>query len=181
MSGYRGLVERRFTVLAEEEFGDYQGDILFVVLDPQTNQLGVIVTGYGSCSGCDAYQAAEDSAAELNELAAELHRSVHHGTVPELREYLVGRDGELRWSFHEGGFAEAVDKALGAAEAARFTVTFTGSGQGVGHAARTTLFPLCGTNINKPHAGPQIQAQDWSAVTCKRCLAAIAAEEKAGA
>lgn len=56
----------------------------------------------------------------------------------------------------------------------RFTVTFTRSGRGAGHAAHTNLIPLCGSNVNKPHANPQIQARDWSKVTCKRCKTIVA-------
>jgi hypothetical protein len=56
----------------------------------------------------------------------------------------------------------------------RVTITFSRSGQGVGHAAGRNRFPLCGTNANSVLAAPQIQAHDWSKVTCQRCLKAIA-------
>ncbi|RZS39184.1 hypothetical protein EV193_104400 [Herbihabitans rhizosphaerae] len=51
----------------------------------------------------------------------------------------------------------------------RLTVTFTKSGQGAGHAARANKIPLCGANVNKPFANPQVQARDWSKVSCARC------------
>jgi hypothetical protein len=36
------------------------------------------------------------------------------------------------------------------------------------------MMPLCGTNINKPGANPQVQAAGWDAVTCKKCLKHVA-------
>lgn len=61
----------------------------------------------------------------------------------------------------------------------RFTITFSRSGQGAGHAARANQlgnpgFPLCGANMNHVRATAQVQARDWSKVTCKRCLSIIA-------
>lgn len=61
---------------------------------------------------------------------------------------------------------------------AKFTVTYAKSGRGVGHATYANRdgkpsHPLCGTNLNRVHVAPQIIAQDWSEVTCQRCLSAI--------
>lgn len=112
---YDELVERNFTILASESFGDYQGDLVFAVRG--SGGSGVIVAGYGSCSLCDAYQAAcDDGAMALDELAVDLANSVHYGTAQELREYLLGEDAKLQWYAHEAGFAEAVENVLRAVE-----------------------------------------------------------------
>lgn len=55
-------------------------------------------------------------------------------------------------------------------ETAKYTVTFTKSGQGAGHAANANKIPFCGANVNKPGALPQVQSPDFSKVSCKRCL-----------
>ena len=112
---YRDLISRRYDVLAEAEFGDYQGDILFLIHDAGREDrercLGVIITGYGSCSGCDAYDAAADDGT-LDELADQLHRSAVWGTEHELKLYLLGPDAGLRWYFHEEDFTEAAHTAF---------------------------------------------------------------------
>lgn len=45
------------TVEAYKMFGSYQGDAIAVVSDGQRK--GIAVFGYGSCSGCDALEAAQ--------------------------------------------------------------------------------------------------------------------------
>lgn len=42
-------------ILAEQRFGDYQGDHAFLLRN-HDGQIGLCVLGYGSCTGCDYYQ-----------------------------------------------------------------------------------------------------------------------------
>lgn len=42
-------------ILFEENTGEYQGDLYYVLR--QGDQYGLAIIGYGSCSGCDAYKA----------------------------------------------------------------------------------------------------------------------------
>lgn len=59
MSGYREALEKAgATVHAFEYFGDYQGT--WVAKVTYLGQDGWVVGSYGSCSGCDAFQAEFD-------------------------------------------------------------------------------------------------------------------------
>lgn len=118
MTTYRELVERSYSVIDEAVFGTYQGDYVFLV--EGESSYGIVIAGYGSCTGCDAledalygnpYSSGPDLAA-LDSIAEDLRNSAHFGTVDELREYLLGKDGALRWHYHEDGFREAVEGLL---------------------------------------------------------------------
>ena len=54
---YEDLV-RTFTdqILIQVDDDDYQGDSRLLVTDAQ-GRFGILIFGWGSCSGCDAYQA----------------------------------------------------------------------------------------------------------------------------
>lgn len=52
-------------IVSEKEFGSYQGDLVYHVRRGDT--LGILVCGYGSCSGYDALQAAEGYSDNLTE------------------------------------------------------------------------------------------------------------------
>ena len=45
-----------YGVVASKTFGSWQGDIAYIFANG--DRLGIIVIGYGSCSGCDAFEAA---------------------------------------------------------------------------------------------------------------------------
>lgn len=58
ITSYGGLLEAKgLTVMGSEDFGDYQGDTIFHVRDTAGRD-GILIQGYGSCSGCDALEAA---------------------------------------------------------------------------------------------------------------------------
>lgn len=71
------------TVETSKDFGSYQGDSIAVVSDGVRR--GIVVWGYGSCSGCDALEGAtpsywredeEQDWSEVNSLADSLLESV---------------------------------------------------------------------------------------------------------
>lgn len=64
-----------FTVVIEATAGSYQGDSGALIRDSK-NQFYYVQWGWGSCSGCDALQAAEGSDIELAELATDMKRSI---------------------------------------------------------------------------------------------------------
>lgn len=47
-------------IMDKETFGDYQGDYVYILKNKHTGEIGYIVIGYGSCSGCDRLQSAYD-------------------------------------------------------------------------------------------------------------------------
>lgn len=60
LSSYEGIVGSwGYEVVDQQGFGDYQGDIAFMLRDGE--RVGYIVIGYGSCSGCDHLQSILDN------------------------------------------------------------------------------------------------------------------------
>lgn len=70
---YRAVVETFGEVLAETEWGSYQGDSLYLVKDG--DRFGVLTFGWGSCSGCDALRAVEDQA-DLDKVQDDLENGI---------------------------------------------------------------------------------------------------------
>lgn len=59
-----------YEVVASEIFGSWQGDEAYILSDG--DRIGIIVIGYGSCSGCDAFEAALPFPADDNSDWSEL-------------------------------------------------------------------------------------------------------------
>lgn len=91
ISDYIPLIDSMGDVLAQWDENDYQGDSV-VVLSRQ-GQFGVLVFGWGSCSGCDALQAC-GTWEEVNDLRRELFDSIRWGTATDAADYLTGHDWE---------------------------------------------------------------------------------------
>lgn len=84
---YGDLVESMGVhIIEEKNFGDYQGDIVYHVArnGPNGAEYGILIQGYGSCSGCDALQAAEPSYWQLED--------GHAITDEDLKDVLALRD-----------------------------------------------------------------------------------------
>ncbi len=75
--GYEALVKQidpkiKWVYVVSDE--DYQGDSL--AIGHSGTKFCRIVIGWGSCSGCDAYQAAEGNSADLEKLKNDLARNI---------------------------------------------------------------------------------------------------------
>lgn len=91
----------------DEHIGDYQGDWVAVVTAEVNwdDKLGFLSYGYGSCSGCDAWQAAE-TPAELAEIVVGMvNKIIWFETPEELREY-IAHPNRLLSIYHEEGWTE---------------------------------------------------------------------------
>ena len=89
---YQRLVESYgYEVLDSISLGSYQGDIVMVVGN-MAGQYGLLVTGYGSCSGCDALEGCGNRVDELEELRERLCASVIFHSPAEMIETLEHRD-----------------------------------------------------------------------------------------
>jgi hypothetical protein len=81
---------------------DYQGDSRALVRDD--HRYGLLFFGLGSCSGCDALQAAEGNPTELAILRDDLRRKIHwEDSAADLLSYIDGKD----WSLDVRGDDEA--------------------------------------------------------------------------
>jgi hypothetical protein len=61
-----------YEITASERFGSWQGDEVYILSDG--DRFGISVIGYGSCSGCDAFEAAtpfpDDDSADWSEMVS---------------------------------------------------------------------------------------------------------------
>lgn len=87
-------------VFDSEDDDDYQGDSFALVRDG--DRWGWLTFGWGSCSGCDALQAAEGDEEELSELREQLIVSiVWRDSVAEVIAYATDADAVRHWSDSE--------------------------------------------------------------------------------
>lgn len=122
-AGYHDLLTfTGLNVLGAETFGVERGDYLFAVNDPEGQQYGVLIVGYGSCVGCDVLRGLRpphglpwdpQNLALLEIYAGELRNSVHWGTRPDLQRLLTHPSfALLRWWGHEPTYYPQVKKIL---------------------------------------------------------------------
>lgn len=86
-------------VLAADD-QDYQGDSY--VLYRRGDSFGVLIFGWGSCSGCDALQAC-NTYKELDQLRNNLYDSIGWDTAKNIQKYFNEHDweGDFSWSSKE--------------------------------------------------------------------------------
>ena len=116
-SSYQALVESYgYEVLDSITLGSYQGDIVMVVGD-MAGKYGLLVTGYGSCSGCDALEGCGTDVERLEELRESLCFGVTFSTAAELIDLLDRRDWEGQYYGGEYGEPEFKEWLKGIREA----------------------------------------------------------------
>ncbi len=87
-----------YTILIQEDDRDYQGDTYILFHDGE--RLGILIFGWGSCSGCDALQAC-DSYADAEALRDKLLESIlWHDGVEALGDYVESHDWEGDFMYH---------------------------------------------------------------------------------
>lgn len=99
--GYEEIVNSfEYETILMREDDDYQGDSYYLLRDGL--RLGILVFGWGSCSGCDARQAC-CGLGELTALRDELHDSIKwFDNEDELRDYILGKTWETEWYYRRG-------------------------------------------------------------------------------
>lgn len=96
-------------VVAEADLGCYQGDWVGVVRDwySYDKEYGFIVVGYGSCSGCDSWQAANDAADRAALLSDIVSRARWFEDAEGVREYVTSAVAEnVGFFVHEDGWGD---------------------------------------------------------------------------
>lgn len=106
---YRELVESTgVAILVEDSDDDYQGDTRMLV--KRGRQYGILTFGWGSCSGCDALEAAENNVEDLTELRQELYDGIHWERGPRaMLNYVEAKD----WSLDYGNWTRFVELTAG--------------------------------------------------------------------
>lgn len=93
---YDELIESfEVEVLLEGHFGDYQGDSAYLLR--QGDEYGILIFGWGSCSGCDALEACYGNLQELTMLRDDLYSSITWRERGAMVEYLTSKDFSLEW------------------------------------------------------------------------------------
>jgi hypothetical protein len=86
-------------VVLRVDDNDYQGDTRLLLTDGE--RWGLLTFGWGSCSGCDAFQACQ-TLTEFVELQQSLWNDIHwEASAAELLAYVDGKDWDLDYSWHE--------------------------------------------------------------------------------
>lgn len=96
------------------DLGYYQGDYVALVSRGAyfEDAWGFLVIGYGSCSGCDSWEAEENDPAALAEIIAGLAKSIRwFDTIDEAKAYILdGEQTALQWYGNEDGWTEFTDQ-----------------------------------------------------------------------
>lgn len=98
-----------YEIVLQVDDSDYQGDTR--VLFKDGDKYGLLIFGWGSCSGCDSLQACS-TYRELEELRQELWQQIRWDTAGLLLSYVTNKDWETEWSWHASETREFVDKAI---------------------------------------------------------------------
>src|SRR5581483_8336566 len=88
---YQPLLESfGYDIVLQVDDDDYQGDSRLIFKDD--SRYGLLIFGWGSCSGCDSLQAC-DSMKEIEQLRADIHNNIiWKDSAAELLEFTEKRD-----------------------------------------------------------------------------------------
>lgn len=88
-------------ILLKIDDEDYQGDSRLILRDNESGAYGLLIFGWGSCTGCDALQGCR-SLLELEELRESIHKSITwRPSCRDLLNYIEQKDWETEFMWHE--------------------------------------------------------------------------------
>lgn len=110
-SDYGPLLESLgYEILLQVDDVDYQGDSRVLFRDG--NRYGLLVFGWGSCSGCDALQAC-DSYEEIELLRSDLHNRIQwFASAAEALRYFETHDWMGDFCWHQEETKQFVEQAV---------------------------------------------------------------------
>lgn len=106
---YNPLIESFGEILLQVDDNDYHGDSRALLF--KDGSYGILIFGWGSCSGCDSLQACSTHE-EIAELRDGLESSTKWGSLNETLEYLLNHDWEGDYSWGQPETREFVEKAI---------------------------------------------------------------------
>ena len=107
---YQPILEEFGNIIIQIDDNDYQGDSR--VLLQNDNKYGILIFGWGSCSGCDALQGC-DSYEEIDELIQDIYNDIKwFDTLLDCKSWVKNRDWELQYSYHCDETKAFIDKVL---------------------------------------------------------------------
>ena len=111
VSHYQPLLESLgHEILVQIDDENYEGDSRLLLENGE--RYGILVFGWGSCSGCDALDACS-SLAEVRELRKDIYERIVWGNAEETLSYLRNHDwrGDFSWNRETRDFIEkAIEK-----------------------------------------------------------------------
>lgn len=108
---YQPMLDEFGEILIQVDEEAYSGDSFLIYKND--NKYGLLVFGWGSCSGCDALQAC-DTIDEVQELMDGLYNDIiWFDSLQELKDYLSDDSSEeLKWYYYSDIFKEFREKVL---------------------------------------------------------------------
>ena len=106
---YQPIIDAFGKIIIQKDDDDYQGDS-YIVYKFEDNRYGVLIFGWGSCSGCNALQACYGNRDEIQDLINSLYNSIiYFDSLKELKEWAESenRKYEYNWSM-AGEFYKAI-------------------------------------------------------------------------
>lgn len=119
---YSELVDSmEYEVLFHEDIGSYQGDYLYFLKDEDRSSVlsddaryGLLVFGYGSCSGCDSLQACSNET-DVTDLRNNIHNNIKwFKSKQAVVKFINNKDTQpfKDWYWREDGADEFINKIL---------------------------------------------------------------------
>ena len=107
---YNSILESfGYEILLQVDDDDYQGDSRVLFQDGE--RVGLLVFGWGSCSGCDALEACA-TYEDLQELWDSMYNNIHWEASKEtMLAYISNKDWELDWSWSADETKQFVEQA----------------------------------------------------------------------
>jgi hypothetical protein len=112
-------------ILWEESTADYQGEARFWAHDPVTKKYCYVEWSYGSCSGCDSWEAAGYPDEKIREIMRTTEVSVWFDDLEHVHNWMEMIESTVTWGINElfgltwhdaGSRLEGLHKALGLPE-----------------------------------------------------------------
>ena len=102
---YQPMLDEFGEILLKVDEDDYQGDSFLIY--KKDNKYGLLIFGWGSCSGCDALQAC-NNIDEVQELMNSLYDSITwFDSLQELKNYISNNAiMELKWYCYSDVFED---------------------------------------------------------------------------
>lgn len=97
-------------IISHLYMGSYQGDLLMIVREG--NMYGLLSTGFGSCSACDAFQAADGDEKKLLKLRDYLYKKIIWREINEFIKYLRTKEWRNEYYYNENQLPKFVDETI---------------------------------------------------------------------
>ena len=109
---YSTLTNQLGNPLVTVSTADYSGDT-YILMANTKGDFGVLTFGWGSCSGCDALEAAYHDWDALQRVADDVERSVRwYGSRAEVLDYLQSENRKFEHSWGSAEYQDFIAKAI---------------------------------------------------------------------